>query len=119
MTDPIELLKECIPLLRGGPGRFASNVIERIQKAIALVEAEWQPIDNKAKDGHEILAYCDCEGAKQMMALTYDEGQPPYGDALYPWKDHEGRGYHKDLPTHYRELPAPPREAEALKRITE
>lgn len=40
MTDPVELLKECLPLLRDAPGRDAVSCIFRIEKAIALIEAE-------------------------------------------------------------------------------
>ncbi len=40
MNDPIELLKGCLPLLRGAPQWHSSEISERIEKAIALIEAD-------------------------------------------------------------------------------
>ena len=51
MTDPIELLEDCLPSLRVAPGRYADAIGARIETAIGLIKKEgWQPIETAPKD---------------------------------------------------------------------
>lgn len=69
---------------------------------------DWQPIETAPKDGTAILICRNRPLGPCGMRVSYFDGDD---DADYPWHADDGAdgfNHHKDWPTHWMPLPAPP-----------
>lgn len=75
-----------------------ARIIGKVRQA-----AMWQSIETAPKDGTDILV---CAWTDTMIVVFFDDEAK---DPNYPWGTLDGPNYHKDAPTHWMQLPDPPR----------
>lgn len=76
---------------------------EPVRLELAALLNPWRPIEEAPKDGTEILVYTTDQSAWYVVFWDDEPGCPSH-----PWQTPDGISYHRDVPTHWLPLPAPP-----------